>query len=163
LHAQRKLTLDIEAQADYMLKMCDRWQTENIHAFSPKKEAVQELQQHLDAMLAKTVWSDSCNSWYKPAGQAYPASLWPGSGLHYMEAISTVRAEDYDFQYTGNRFAWLGNGFSQIETDTECDLAFYVREKDDSEFLGKRSRRRDIAAGKRLDASTLHVFGPEEN
>lgn len=112
-------------------------------------------------MIARTVWSDSCNSWYKPNGQATPASLWPGSGLHYMEFISMARAEDYDFQYKGNRFAWLGNGFSQIETDPKYDLAFYIREQDESELLGKCNRRQMVAAGKRLDPQLLHVFGPK--
>ncbi|KAF2867687.1 hypothetical protein BDV95DRAFT_502350 [Massariosphaeria phaeospora] len=152
--------ITVEAQADYMLKMCDRWQTENIHSFAPKKEVVKELQQHLDNMIAKTVWSDSCNSWYKPTGQATPASLWPGSGLHYMEAISMVRAEDYNFQYKRDRFSWLGNGFSQVETDPECDLAYYIRGQDAGEYLGKRNKRRKLAAGDRLDSKSLHVFGP---
>ncbi|CAI6336779.1 unnamed protein product [Periconia digitata] len=152
----------VEAQADYMLKVCDRWQTENVHAFSPKPEVVQELQQHLDSLIAKTVWADSCNSWYKPEGQNVPANLWPGSGLHYMETISAVRWEDYDVRYKGNRYAWLGNGFSQIETDPECDLAFYIGNEDDSEMIGKRTRRRKAAGGNMVDPDSLHVFGPKD-
>jgi hypothetical protein len=140
-----------------MLKMCDRWQTENIHSFSPKREVVVELQKTIDSMLARTVWSDSCNSWYKADSQNAPVSLWPGSGLHYMEAISILRAEDYEFQYRGRRFAWLGNGFSQVEADQSCDLAFYVRDKDDSELLGRRMKRQMMAGGKRVDTQLLHV------
>ncbi|KAF2450851.1 FAD/NAD(P)-binding domain-containing protein [Karstenula rhodostoma CBS 690.94] len=152
--------ITIEAQADYMLKMCNRWQTENIHAFSPKKEAVEELQLYLDTQVAKTVWSDTCNSWYKPKGNAVPASLWPGSGLHYMEAISDVRYEDYSIRYKGSRFAWLGNGLSQVETDPECDLAYYIRERDDGTYLGQRKRLQVATAGTRLKPESLHVFGP---
>ncbi|KAF2676844.1 monooxygenase [Lentithecium fluviatile CBS 122367] len=161
-YASGSYLVTIEAQADYMLKMCDRWQTENILSFAPKKEVVQELQEQIDTMLARTIWSDSCSSWYKPHGRDTPASLWPGSGLHYMEAISTVRTEDYDFQYQGNRFGWLGNGVSQVESDPDCDPAFYVREKDDSEMIGKRNRRRILAAGERPEAQFLDSFGPRE-
>jgi hypothetical protein len=145
-----------------MLKMCNRWQTENIHSFAPKEDVVRELQEQIDTMLEKTVWTDSCNSWYKPAGKTSRPSLWPGSGLHYMESISAIRAEDYDIQYRGNRFEWLGNGFSQVETDPECDVAFYVRQKDNSELLGATKRRRLLAAGSGLDPQSLHVFGPRD-
>jgi hypothetical protein len=144
-----------------MLKICNRWQTENIHAFSPKKEVVEDLQHYLDSQVAKTVWSDPCNSWYKSKGNTVPASLWPGSGLHYMEAIADVRYEDYDIRYTGNRFAWLGNGLSQVETDPECDLAYYVRERDDSAYLGQRKKLQVATAGTRLEPESLHVFGPK--
>jgi hypothetical protein len=34
--------------------------------------------------------------------------------------------------YRGNRFAWLGNGYSQTELDPTCDLGYYIRFEDDS-------------------------------
>lgn len=48
-----------------------------------------------------------------------------------------IRADDFEVEYNGNRFAWLGNGFSQAELDDTCDLAYYIREEDDSPFLSK--------------------------
>lgn len=32
--------------------------------------------------------------------------------------------EDYNVQYAGNRFAWLGNGYSQTELDQTADWAY---------------------------------------
>lgn len=53
----------IELQADYMLSMCDRWQTENIHSFTPKMEAVEDFLAHTDSFMKKTIWQEDCRSW----------------------------------------------------------------------------------------------------
>lgn len=41
-------------------------------------------------------------------------AVWPGSSLHYMEAIQTPRWEDYEIEYLGpaqeNPWAYLGMG-----------------------------------------------------
>lgn len=128
-----------------MLKFCDRWQTENIRSFAPKREAAEESLEHASKILETTVWSDNCSSWFKASTPGRPVSLWPGSSLHYREAISSLRADDWEIKYNGNRFSWLGNGFSQIEKDSKCDLAYYLRNEDDSEFLGHKKRRRAMA------------------
>ena len=47
----------IECQADYMLKLVDRYQTENIHSFAPKREAVADFLMHAEQVLARTVWA----------------------------------------------------------------------------------------------------------
>lgn len=150
--------MSTEAQAEYMLKWCDRWQTENIHSFAPKTEAVDEFQLHAHSIIQQTVWADSCHSWYKNDLDTGSISLWPGSGLHYMEAISSIRGDDFNVRYKGNRWAWLGNGFSQVEQDPVCDPAYYIRDHDNSGYLSSKKVRRTAAAGTRLDASTLHVF-----
>ena len=62
--------------------------------------------------------------------------------MHYFEALSYTRADDFEVEYNGNRFDWLGNGFSQTELDETCDLAYYIRENDDSPFLSKGKARR---------------------
>lgn len=143
-----------------MLKWCDRWQTENIHSFAPKQEAADEFADYADRLIRTTVWSDPCRSWYKSApSQPAKVSLWPGSGLHYLEAISNPRADDFDVRYKGNRWDWLGNGFSQVEMDEECDLSYYIRETDDGEFLSSKKRRRALAKGCHVDRQSLHVIG----
>jgi hypothetical protein len=48
-----------------------------------------------------------------------------------------VRHDDWDVKYAGNRFAWLGNGYSQTELDPTADWAFYIREKDDDEPIAR--------------------------
>src|SRR6516165_3900556 len=115
-----------------MLRFCDRWQTEHIHSFAPKAEAVDDFLKHAASIVRETVWADGCRSWYKQhTTDVENLLLWPGSGLHFIEALSELRAEDYDIVYKGNRFSWLGNGFSQAELDHTCDKAYYIREKDD--------------------------------
>ena len=129
-----------------MLKFCDRWQTENIHSFSPKQEAVDDFLSHTNAVLERTVWADECRSWYKKGTSDKAAlTLWPGSGLHFIEALSEIRADDYNIVYKGNRFAWLGNGFSQTETDPRRDAAYYIRERDEGPFLSRRKRWQAVA------------------
>lgn len=120
-----------------MLKMCNKWQTENIRYFAPRETAVEEFLAHTKKVVARTVWADDCRSWYKK-GTSDPAklSLWPGSVLHFMEALSEVRYEDYDVAYHGNRFSWLGTGFSQVETDETLDRSYYIRAHDDGPLLG---------------------------
>ncbi|KAK5139457.1 hypothetical protein LTR32_007416, partial [Rachicladosporium monterosium] len=135
----------IELQADYMCKLIDHWQTHNIKTFSPKREAVDDFIAHKDMFMQRTVWNDPCRSWYKSGLINAPiTALWPGSTLHYIEALSTLRLEDFDVEYAGNRFAWLGNGYSQTELDDTADWAYYIRERDEGEWLSRGKRRRDL-------------------
>lgn len=128
----------IEAQADYMCKLIDRFQTHNISTFAPKGEAVDDFIEHKNQFMTKTVWQDPCRSWYKGGKPDGPVTaLWPGSTLHYIEAMAEVRHDDWDVKYNGNRFAWLGNGYSQTELDPTADWAYYIRDRDDDEPLSR--------------------------
>ncbi|KAF2648441.1 monooxygenase [Lophiostoma macrostomum CBS 122681] len=134
--------IPLEAQADYILRWCDRWQTENIQSFTPKHDAVEDFAEHTDLFMRDTIWKSGCRSWYKSNTiDGRVSALWPGSSLHYFEAMQYLRADDFEVVYKGNRFAWLGNGFSQTELDKTCDLAYYIRESDDSAFLSKGKQR----------------------
>ncbi|KAJ3509197.1 hypothetical protein NLJ89_g5349 [Agrocybe chaxingu] len=144
------ILIAIEAQADYILKMIDRWQTENIHSFSPKAEAVEDFIAFKDSFMKQTVWDDACNSWYK-GKSGKNIALWPGSTMHYLEAIAEPRYNDWDFKYTGNRFAFLGNGFSQTEKDLTADWAYYIRNQDDSPYLSRGKRRRVVTSSGTID------------
>lgn len=124
-----------------MLKMISRWQTENIHSFSPKMEAVDDFIAYKDQFMRNTVWEQECRSWYKDNGASGKVTaLWPGSTLHYMEAIAEPRYDDWDIHYSGNRFNFLGNGFSQTEIDQTADWAYYLRDSDDSPFISRKKR-----------------------
>ena len=127
----------IECQADYMLKIIDRFQTHNISTFQPKVEAVKDFIDHKNAFMDRTVWNDPCRSWYKGRPDGPVTALWPGSTLHYIEALMELRLDDWDVKYSGNRFAWLGNGYSQTELDPTADWAFYIRDKDDDEPISR--------------------------
>jgi len=137
-----------------MLKMVDRWQTENIHSFSPKPEAVQDFIEHKDAFMKNTVWQQECRSWYKSNSiSGKVTALWPGSTLHYLETIAEPRYEDWSFKYSGNRFAYLGNGFSQTETDSTADWSYYIRNEDDSPYLSRSKQRKIVSKSGTVERS----------
>lgn len=145
----------IEAQADYMCKLIDRFQTHNISTFAPKAEAIDDFIAFKNEFMKKTVWEDSCRSWYKSLGPDGPVTaLWPGSTLHYMEALMELRLDDWDVKYTGNRFNWLGNGYSQTEIDPTADWAFYVRDRDDDEPMSRLKKLRMINMSGTITSNT---------
>jgi hypothetical protein len=125
----------IEVQGSYIAEVLNRWQKERIRAIDPKKVAVDDFIDHKDRIMQTTVWTAGCRTWHKsPNGKII--GLWPGSPLHYMETLSSLRYEDYDINYLeGNRFEYLGNGFSQIELDPLADLTYYLRDCDDGESV----------------------------
>ncbi|KAH6663263.1 hypothetical protein F5X68DRAFT_266033 [Plectosphaerella plurivora] len=149
----------VEAQADWILKVIDRLQTTGALQVSPRPEAVRDFVEHKDRFMARTVWSEECRSWYKPRGAGGPVvALWPGSTLHYIEAVRDVRFEDLEFRYEGNRFAWLGNGFSQTELDETADWAYYIREEDDDAPLSTGGRRRLASKSETVERRDLVAF-----
>ena len=117
-----------------MVKMMSKFQKENIRSFEVRSSAVQEFNQWIASWMKDTVWSDPCRSWYK-AGSASGRilALWPGSTLHYLEALKEPRWEDWKFTLEAgrNRFEWLGNGHSTAET-IGSDLSYYICNQDDS-------------------------------
>ncbi len=114
-----------------------------MHSFTPKADAIADFAAHTDLFMRDTIWRSGCRSWYKAhTVDGRVSALWPGSSLHYFEALRELRADDWDVRYAGNRFAWLGNGFSQTECDDSADWAYYIRDADDSPFLGKAKARR---------------------
>ncbi|GLA81501.1 hypothetical protein AtubIFM56815_005155 [Aspergillus tubingensis] len=134
-----------EIQAEYICQLIDRYQTENIHAFSPSRTASRAFTAHCRKfLLEKTVWADACRSHYKADGDSARLSMWPGSSLHFADALRELRAEDYDWEYVGgDRFAWLGNGLSATGADETSDLAWYLGDRD-SGPLGSRGARRRV-------------------
>ena len=122
--------------------MINRWQTENIHSFSPKVEAVEDFIAHKDQFMKGAIWQQDCRAWYKNHTSGKIVALWPGSTMHFVESIAEPRYEDWNFRYTGNRFAFLGNGFSQTECDKTADWAYYLRTHDDSPYIGRGKRRK---------------------
>jgi hypothetical protein len=122
--------------------MIDRYQTNNIVTFAPKEEAVRDFVEYKDWFMTKTVWTDPCRSWYKPRADGPVVALWPGSTLHYIECMKHLRLDDFEVKYAGNRFAWLGNGYSQTELDDTADWAYYIRDRDDDPPLTTAGKRK---------------------
>lgn len=124
----------IELAGEYMAHFLNRWQKQGpgLASFEPKRQAVADFMAHKDAFMdARAVWA-ACDSWYRSRATGRVTALWPGSVPHYMEALAEPRYDDYEVAYRAgaNRFAYLGNGFSQTELDPAADTAFYIRNSD---------------------------------
>ncbi|EFX00491.1 flavin-binding monooxygenase [Grosmannia clavigera kw1407] len=126
--------ISIEAEVEYIVKMLSKFQKENLRSFEVKREAVRDFNEWKDVWMKESIWAEACRSWYK-AGSASGKilALWPGSTLHYLEAIHEPRWEDWEFKQAagGNRFGFLGNGHSTAEA-FGGDLSYYIRDRDDS-------------------------------
>ncbi|KAL3473778.1 monooxygenase [Aspergillus californicus] len=147
----------IEAQADYICSFIDRYQTEPIHSFAPKESACADFAAHVASFMDSAVWTDDCRNSHNNhrAGGRVPTT-WPGSTLHYLEAMREPRADDWEIRYTGNRFSFLGDGVSQAEWDPTVDLAYYIRQEDDAAWGSRRKRALEIAKVGSMAPRRLH-------
>lgn len=80
--------------------------------------------------MPRTAWAGSCRSWFKNSVVDGPVTaLHPGSRIHFFHMLEEFRGEDWEYVYReggeGNRFAYLGNGFSVKELDGG-DTAWYL-------------------------------------
>ncbi|KAF5561492.1 sterigmatocystin biosynthesis monooxygenase stcW [Fusarium napiforme] len=148
----------IEAQADFVCSFIDKYQTEpSMHSMSLKAAVCYDFKTYMAQVTQKMVWSDNCRHSHNIKPNWGQSSItWPGSTLHYLEAMREPRFEDYDFEYSGNRFAWLGNGLSQTEWDPTADLAYYVRDEDDGKHLSRGARTKVISKSGSQAPRELH-------
>lgn len=127
-------------------------QTENIKSFEVKSAAVKDFYNHTHEMMKRLAWSarkftlgllilfssnhellgtnvcfPACRSWFKNGKTHGPVTaVYPGSRLHFFEVLKNVRWEDYEIEYkTGNRFQFMGNGFSNCESTVDGDPVWY--------------------------------------
>ena len=126
----------LDAVGDYAIQMIHKLQmVPSIHSFSPRQSLTDAFNDHVQQWIKHTVWSDSCRSWYRNNETGRVNAVWPGSSLHYIEAISSVRWEDYDINYKQTRngrpenpFSWLGMGFAEANRDPNADRSPYFSE-----------------------------------
>ena len=114
--------------AKYIVRMINKLQTDNIRTIEPKVSVTEAFAAHTQELIATTVFADDCRSWYKNNDTGKISSVWPGSGLHYMEMLSETRWEDYDIEYRDkkNMFAFLGTGYVRQHRTPGADLAWYL-------------------------------------
>ncbi|KAF4311955.1 Flavin-containing monooxygenase-like protein [Botryosphaeria dothidea] len=116
----------IESWTCYMFAVITKCQVENIKSITPRMEAAREFRQHADLFLQRTAWTQPCSSWFKQGKKTGQAAVYPGSRLHFLELMKAPRYEDFEIKYwSGNRFAWLGNGFEVREEDGR-DITYYL-------------------------------------
>ncbi|KLU92261.1 hypothetical protein MAPG_11207 [Magnaporthiopsis poae ATCC 64411] len=116
--------------------LVNRWQKEDVRSFDVRPEAIDDFMHPKDLFMQRAVWMADCKTWYrdnKPGGKV--TALWPGSMLHYMEALVTPRYEDCEIRYDGRRFAYMGNGLPQTEFNPDADGTYHIRDRDGGESM----------------------------
>jgi hypothetical protein len=113
---------------DYFVKWIKKIAEEDIKSIVPKTETVKHLNAYADRVHERLVWTGGCKSWYKRGRvDGRVTALFAGSGMLYKRLISEVRPEDFDVKYRSpNKFAFLGNGFTELEGRKDVDLAWYI-------------------------------------
>ncbi|KAI0598883.1 flavin-binding monooxygenase [Biscogniauxia sp. FL1348] len=137
------LTVILEAEGDYVVRCVRKMQKEDYAAMSVRPERVRDWRDYCREYFKKTVYSDTCHSWYKSGPENRVTGLWPGSTMHALEALRAPRWEDYEWEPLpgagGNMLRWLGNGWSVTHMEKEEDVGEQEAngEKDDiGRFLG---------------------------
>lgn len=126
----------LDAVGDYAVQMIQKLQmVPSISSFSPRQDLTDAFNDHVQEWIKHTVWSDSCRSWYRNNETGRVNAVWPGSSLHYIEAIKNVRWEDYEIKYQPSRegapenpFSWLGMGFAEANRTEGADRSPYFNE-----------------------------------
>ncbi|KAE9408295.1 FAD/NAD-P-binding domain-containing protein [Gymnopus androsaceus JB14] len=105
----------IEAMTRCFMQIIKKMQTENIVSIKVKDKAADDFNEHRELYLKRTAWAGQCSSWFKP-----------GPNVLFIELLTNPRWEDWDYEYgyAGNRFGYLGNGFTMREVDGR-DTTFY--------------------------------------
>ncbi|KAL2853502.1 hypothetical protein BJX68DRAFT_264970 [Aspergillus pseudodeflectus] len=112
------LVLGIQATAVYIYRWLHKMQTENLHSFEVRQDVTDEYNEHMQTYLSQTVWTRNCRSWYKRGTIDGPVvAIYGGTTFHFIEAVKEPRWEDFRIKYAdkGNRFRYLGNGFTKSE------------------------------------------------
>lgn len=53
----------IEQSIRYAFRVVEKIQTQGVKSLSPTQKAVDDFQQHKDAIMEELVWSSTCRSW----------------------------------------------------------------------------------------------------
>jgi hypothetical protein len=100
------------------MQIIKKMQTENILSMTISPSAVRDFNEHRELYLKRTAWSGTCSSWFKPGPTASPV-MFPGNRVLIIELLTHPRWEDwvYEYGHKGNRFGYMGNGFTMREED----------------------------------------------
>lgn len=125
------LLVMMEAIHHYVAQILVRLATGNVKTIEPKQNQVKNFTDYCDEYFERTVYTTDCASWYKaaPAGatpeeqrRARVTALWPGSSLHAVKTMQSVRWDDFDMELLDdNDFAWFGNGCTVADENPSED------------------------------------------
>lgn len=115
--------------SDYICKWLDKISREDIQSVEVKQDAVEQFVRYGDEIMKTLTWTGGCRSWYKKNRvDGRVTATFAGSGLLFKKMIEQVRGEDFEIRYgTKNKFAFMGNGFTDWELDAGNDLSWYVK------------------------------------
>jgi hypothetical protein len=125
-------------------------QEEHLHSLEVRQHPTTKLNEWIDAWHAqKSIWAESCRSWYKRNTHDGRVYIWCGSMPHLLKSLKRPRWEDFRIRYweeeeeeeeeakgkkKGNMWAFLGNGTTVLEaalaSGSPADLAPYIRASD---------------------------------
>lgn len=141
------LLITIEYTHRYMALLLHRLAYGNVRTIEPKRRQVDNFTDFCEEYFKKTVYTTDCVSWYKaaPAGatveerkRARVTALWPGSSVHAIHALESVRWDDFEMEMFGGDgcdFAWFGNGSSLIDRERAPELEDVTWYLNGTEFL----------------------------
>jgi hypothetical protein len=93
-------------------------------------------------------------------------AVWPGSSLHYIEAIEEVRYEDFVLKYEGegrrgfNPWQYLGKGFTQATLDANADKSPYLAvDRIDEAWLRSRKTEGGGREPEAVDIEQMKTWG----
>ncbi|WEW56238.1 hypothetical protein PRK78_001677 [Emydomyces testavorans] len=112
--------------SNHFIQIIKKMRKEHIRRLSPKESAMRDFVEHASLYLQRTAWADPCSSWFKQGKKDGNIVMWPGSRLAFFDLIKEPKFEDYEIEYwSGNRWGYLGNGFSKVEFDGS-DISHYL-------------------------------------
>lgn len=96
-------------------------------SFSSARRGHRELRDGTKVLTDNADGCSACRSWFKNGKVHGPVTaIWPGSRLHYFEALKEPRYEDFHIVYlAASRFAFFGNGYTETELDMESNSVWY--------------------------------------
>ncbi|KAF2026295.1 FAD/NAD(P)-binding domain-containing protein [Setomelanomma holmii] len=106
----------VENQVTYCARVLRKASTQGIRSMAPTAAATRDFRAYCESFFLRTVMSEYCSSWHNggiKGGRIH--GIWPGSAAHVNAVRREPRWEDWEYTYLnrqGNRFAWLGNGWT---------------------------------------------------
>jgi cation diffusion facilitator CzcD-associated flavoprotein CzcO len=96
------MVLMIESQIAYTLSAIQTMRERHLAKVDVRPEVQARFNERLHQRLAKTVWSNDCNSWYKTR-TGKNTTLWPGFTLEFRYRTRRFDADNYEVvgEFTG--------------------------------------------------------------
>ncbi|KIX98316.1 uncharacterized protein Z520_05617 [Fonsecaea multimorphosa CBS 102226] len=124
----------LESVTLYLVKLVQKIQREYLKSMVVTEQATSDFVRHVDEYFSKTVFTETCKSWFKRNKQnGRVTALWPGASIHTQKALENPRFEDFEYEYLealgSNTMAWLGNGTTVAQVSGQ-DTTDYLVDND---------------------------------